>query len=111
MVNQMFNTQIGRNMEVYVDNMLVKSKEVESHLNDLEETFENLRRYQMRLNPAKCAFGVSSRKFLGFMISQRGIEANPKKVKAILEMTSPRNVKEVQKLTRRVAALIASSQG
>ena len=111
MVNQMFNTQIGRNMEVYVDNMLVKSKEVESHLNDLEETFETLRRYQIRLNLAKCAFGVSSRKFLGFMISQRGIEANPKKVKAILEMTSPRNVKEVQKLTRRVAALIASSQG
>ena len=107
----MFNTQIGRNMEVYVDNMLVKSKEVESHLNDLKETFETLRRYQMRLNPAKCAFGVSSRKFLGFMISQRGIEAKPKKVKAILEMTSPRNVKEVQKLTRRVAALIASSQG
>ena len=107
----MFNTQIGRNMEVYVDNMLIKSKEVESHLNDLEETFETLRRYQIRLNLAKCAFGVSSRKFLGFMISQRGIEANPKKVKAILEMTSPRNVKEVQKLTRRVAALIASSQG
>ena len=80
-------------------------------MNDLEETFETLRRYQIRLNLAKCAFGVSSRKFLGFMISQRGIEANPKKVKAILEMTSPRNVKEVQKLTRRVAALIASSQG
>ena len=59
----------------------------------------------MRLNPTKCLFGVSSGKFLGFMVSQQGIEANSKKVKAILDMTSPRNVKEVQKLTRRVAAL------
>jgi len=70
LVNQIFSKQIGRNMEVYVDNMLVKSKEVESHLDDLEETFETLRRYQMKLNPAKCAFGVSLGKFLGFMVSQ-----------------------------------------
>lgn len=56
-------------MEVYMNDMLVKSKEVKSHLNNLNETFETLRRYQMRLNPAKCAFGVSSRKFLGFMVS------------------------------------------
>ena len=76
----MFNKQIGRNMEVYVDDMLIKSKEVESHLDNLEETFETLRQYKMRLNPAKCAFGVSSRKFLGFMESRRGIEANPEKV-------------------------------
>ena len=59
----------------------------------------------MKLNPSKCAFGVSSGKFLGFMVSQRGIEANPKKVKAILEMSSPRTVKEVQSLTGRIAAL------
>ena len=76
----MFNKQIGRNMEVYVDDMLIKSKEVESHLDNLEETFETLRRYKMRLNPAKCAFGVSSRKCLGFMESRRGIEANLEKV-------------------------------
>ena len=56
-------------MEVYVDDMLVKSKEVESHLDNLEETFETLRQYKMRLNLAKCTFGVSSRKFLGFMVS------------------------------------------
>ena len=105
LVNQMFNKQIGRNMEVYVDDILVKSKEVESHLDDLKETFETLRRYQMMLILAKCAFGVSSGKFLSFMVSQQGIEANPKKVKTILEMTSPRNVKEVQRLTGRVAAL------
>ena len=82
-------------MEVYVDNMLVKSKQEELHLDDLKETFETLRKYQMRLNPAKCVFRVSSSKFLGLMVSQRGIEANLEKVKAILDMTSPRNVKEV----------------
>ena len=82
-------------MEVYVDNMLVKSKQEELHLDDLRETFETLRKYQMRLNPAKCVFRVSSSKFLGLMVSQRGIEANLEKVKAILDMTSPRNVKEV----------------
>ena len=88
-----------------MDDMLVKGKEVESHLDDLEETFETLRQYQMRLNPAKCAFGVSSGKFISFMVSQQGIEANPKKVKAILMMTSPRNVKKMQKRTGRMVAL------
>ena len=105
LVNQIFSRQIGRNMEVYVDDMLVKSKRAKLHLDDLGETFETLRKYQMRLNPAKCVFGVSSGKFLGFMVSQRRIEANPEKVKAILDMTSPRNMKEVQRLTRCIAAL------
>ena len=82
-------------MEVYVDNMLVKSKQEELHLDDLRETFETLRKFQMRLNPAKCVFGVLSSKFLGLMVSQQGIEANLEKIKAILDMTSPRNVKEV----------------
>ena len=91
----MFYRQIGRNIEVYVDDMLVKSKRAELHLDDLRETFDTLRNYQMRLNPAKCVFGVSSGKFLRFMVSQQGIEANPEKVKAILNMTSPRSVKEV----------------
>ena len=68
-VIQMFNKQIGKNMEVYVDNMLIKSKEARSHLDDLQETFDALRKYQMKLNPAKCVFGVSSRKFLSFMVS------------------------------------------
>jgi hypothetical protein len=74
---QDFHDQIGRNVEVYVDDMLVKSKKDEDHLIDLKETFQTLRRYNMKLNPAKCVFGVSSGKFLGFMVSQRGIEANP----------------------------------
>ena len=80
LVNHMFRPQIGRNVEVYVDDMLVKSLDEGSHLDDLEETFETLRRYKMKLNPSKCAFGVSSGKFLGFMVSQRGIEANPDKI-------------------------------
>ena len=88
----MFNNQIGRNMEVYVDNMLIKSKEELTHLDDLRETFATLRQYQMKLNPNKCAFGVASGKFLGFMVSQRGIEANPEKVRAILDMASPKTV-------------------
>ena len=65
----MFSEQIGRNMEVYVDDMLVKSKEDLTHLDDLKEMFATLRQYQMKLNSSKCAFGVASRKFLGFMVS------------------------------------------
>jgi hypothetical protein len=101
----MFHDQIGRNVEVYVDDMLVKSKENEDHLTDLKETFQALRTYNMKLNPEKCAFGVSSGKFLEFMVSQRGIEANPDKIKAILEMSPPTTVKEVQSLTEKAAAL------
>ena len=97
--NQMFSKQIGRNMEVYVDDILVKRKEAKTHLEDLQETFDTLRRYKMKLNPVKCVFGVLSGKFLDFMVSHQGIEANPKKVRAILNMTSLRMVKEVQRLT------------
>ena len=77
LVNHMFRPQIGWNVKVYVDDMLVKSLDEERHLNDLQETFDTLRRHQMKLNLNKYAFGVSSGKFLGFMVSQRGIEANP----------------------------------
>ena len=105
LVNQMFKKQIGKNVEVYVDDMLVKSREEENHLDDLRKTFNTLKQYNMKLNPSKCAFGVSSGKFLGFIVSQRGIEVNPEKVRAILEMSLPRTTKEVQSLTGRVAAL------
>ena len=105
LVNHMFCPQIGRNVEVYVDDMLVKSLVEERHLDDLLETFDTLRQHQMKLNPNKCAFRVSSRKFLGFTVSQRGIEANPDKLQAILDMEPPKNIKEVQSLTRQVAAL------
>ena len=95
LVNHMFRPQIGRNIEVYVDDMLVKSIDEGSHLDDLQETFETLRRYKMKLNPSNCAFRVSSRKFLGFMVSQRGIKAIPDKIQAILDMEPPKNIKEV----------------
>ena len=88
-----------------MDDMLVKSKEELAHLDNLRETFATLRQYQMKLNPSKCAFGVASGKLLGFIVSQREIEANPKKVRAILDMTSPKTVKDVQKLIGRIAAL------
>ena len=105
LVKKMFSNQIRRNMEVYVDDMLVKSKEELTHLDDLKEKFTTLRQYQMKLNPSKCAFGVVSGKFLEFMVSQRGIEANSEKVQAIIDMTSPKTVKEVQKLIGRIVAL------
>ena len=82
-------------MEVYVDDMLVKNKEDLAHLDDLKETFTTLRQYQMKLNPTKCAFGVASGKFLGFMVSQSRIKANLEKVRAILDMMLPKTVKEV----------------
>ncbi|KAM1191810.1 hypothetical protein ACFX2G_012463 [Malus domestica] len=81
LVNSMFAEQIGKSMEVYVDDMLVKSKHVDQHIAKLSETFTILKTYRMRLNPNKCAFGIGSGKFLGFMISQRGIEANPRRSK------------------------------
>ena len=79
MENIMFTEQIGDTMEVYVDGLLVKSKLIVDHIQDLDLLFKVLRRYQMKLNPFKCTFGVASRKFLHFMVNQRGIEANPEK--------------------------------
>ena len=80
LVNHMFRPQIGRNVEVYVDDMLVKILDEEKHLDGLQETFDTLRQYNLKLNPSKCAFGVSSGKFLGFIVSHRGIEVSPDKI-------------------------------
>ena len=87
LMNKMFAQQIGRNVQVYLDNMPVKSRREEDHLEDLRKTFDTLRSYNMKLNPGKCPFGVTAGKFLGFMVSQRGIEANLDKIRAIIEMT------------------------
>ncbi|KAL0455774.1 UNVERIFIED_CONTAM: Retrovirus-related Pol polyprotein from transposon.6 [Sesamum latifolium] len=89
LVDKIFRPQLDRNMEVYVDDILVKSKEAHHHVEDLEETFAELRKYRLKLNPGKCAFGVSGGRFLGFMVTQRGIEANPNKIKAIMDMVPP----------------------
>ena len=105
LVNRMFQNQIGITMKVYIDDMLVKSTTIELHIAHLSEAFQILRNYNTKLNPAKCAFGVSAEKFLGFIVNHRGIEANPDKIKAVLDMPSPSGIKEVQCLTGRIAAL------
>ena len=95
LVNKMFQGQIERNIEVYINDMLVKSTELKNHAHDLYEALETLKQYRMKLNPAKCAFEVSSKKFLSYMVSSRGIEANPEKIQVILEMQSPKTTKQL----------------
>ena len=105
LVIKIFRPLMGKTMEVYIDDMLDKSKERPDHMKNLQETFELLRTYDMKLNPLKCAFGVSSGKFLGFMVTQRGIETNPIKLKAIMESQTSTFRKEVQQLPSRLVAL------
>ena len=104
-MNKMFAHKIRRNVQVYVDDMLVKSIWKEDHLDELRETFDTLRTYNIKLNPSKCTFGVTTGKFLGFMVSQRGIEVNPEKVRTIMELAPSKIVKEVQSLNGKIAAL------
>ena len=105
LVNHMFHPQIEWNVEVYIDDMLVKSLDEGKHLHDLQETFDTFRQYNMKLNPSKCAFRVSSGKFFGFIVSYRGIEANPDKIQATLDMKPPQSIKEVQSLIGQIVAL------
>ena len=105
LVNRMFQKQIGTTMEVYIDDILVKSTTAELHIAHLSEAFQILRDNNMKLNPSKCAFEVSVGKFLGFIVNHRGIEANPYKIKVVLDIPSPSGIKEVQRLTGRIAAL------
>src|SRR6266540_26031 len=97
--------QLGRNVEAYVDDVVIKSRVREDLISDLSEIFTNLRRFRWKLNPEKCVFGVPSGKLLGFIVSFRGIEVNPEKLKDILRMNSPSKLKDVQKLTGCMAAL------
>ncbi|XP_031124271.1 uncharacterized protein LOC116026985 [Ipomoea triloba] len=105
MVNALFGELIGKTMEAYIDDMLVKSRSMRDHASDLRRSFEIMRRNRLRLNPTKCTFAVQTGKFLGFMMPRRGIEPNPAKVKAIMDMRPPTTVREVQQLTGRLAAL------
>ena len=105
LVNIMFQIHIGASMEVYIDDMLVKSIKAKFHIDHLDESFQVLKDYKMKLNPTKCPFGVSAGKFLGFIVNSRGIEANPNKIKVVLDMRPPSNTKEIQHLTERIAAL------
>ena len=105
LVTKMFRPLLGITMEVYIDDMLVKSKQRQDHVTHLQQTFDLLREYGMKLNPLKCGFGVSSGKFLSFMVTQRGIEENPLQLNAILQSLAPTSKKDIQQLTGRLAAL------
>ena len=105
LVTTMFRPLLGKTMELYIDGMLVKSKERLNYATHLQEAFELLRAYDMKLNPSKYAFEVNTGRFLGFMVTQRGIEANPAQLKAILESLAPNSRKGVQQMTSRLAAL------
>ena len=96
---------MGKNIEVYIDDMVVKSKIVFEHIKDLTNIFEILKGHKLRLNASKCSFGVGSGKFLGYMMTLRGIEVNPDQIKVINNLQQPRNPKEVQKLTGMTVAL------
>jgi hypothetical protein len=104
-IQKCFKKQLNKNVEAYVDDVVVKTRNSDTLIADLEETFASLREYQWKLNPNKCVFGVPSGKLLGFIISHRGIEANPEKISTITKMKAPTCIKDVQKLTGCMAAL------
>ena len=85
-MTRIFKDQIGCNVEVYIDDMLIKTKEKDGHVGDLDEAFRVLRHHQVRLNPEKCVFDVTSGKFISFMLTKQGIEANPEKVEAVMSL-------------------------
>jgi len=92
----LFHDMMHKEIEVYVDDMIAKSKIEEKYIVNLQKLFERLRKFKLRLNPTKCTFGVKSGKLLGFIVSQKGIEVDPDKVRAILEMLIPPIEKEVR---------------
>ena len=95
MMTRMFKSLLGENIEIYIDDMVVKSKVISEHLANLRDIFEILRSYKLRLNASKCSFGVGSGKFLGYMVTHKGIEVNPDQIKAINNLRTLRNPKEV----------------
>jgi len=105
LMDKVLAPMLGRNVQAYMDDMVVTSQERGQHAADLEELFATIAKYRLKLNPEKCVFGVEAGKFIGFALIERGIEANPEKCAAILAMRSTTSVKEVQQLTGRMAAL------
>ena len=105
MMMRMFEPKLGKNIEIYVDDMVVKSKMVSKHLGDLGSTFNVLRKHKLGLNVSKCSFGVGSSKFLGYMVTYRGIEVNLDRIEVINDLKPPRNANEVQKHVGMIAAL------
>jgi hypothetical protein len=104
MMQNCLGSQIGRNIQVYIDDVVITTRKEESLISDLKETFDNLNRYKLKLNPTKCSFGVSVRQLLGFLVSARGIEANQEKIQAILKIGKPAKLHDIQKLIGCMAA-------
>ncbi|GJT14555.1 reverse transcriptase domain-containing protein [Tanacetum coccineum] len=105
LVDKAFEKQVGQNLEVYVDDLVIKSHTEAELLRDIEETFRTLRKINMKLNPKKCTFGAVEGMFLGYMIGPEGIKPCPEKIEAVLQLPSPRTVKEVQSLNGKLAGL------
>lgn len=95
MTSAILKDQIRRNLLVYVDDIIVKSKKRGHHIQELQETFNNLRKANLKLNPEKCTFGVQKGKILGCLVSAKGIDPNPDKIKAVLSIAIPENIKDV----------------
>jgi hypothetical protein len=105
MMQNYLGIQIGHNIQVYIDDVVITTRKEESLISDLAETFDNLNRYKLKINPTKCSFGVSAGQLLGFLVSARGIEPNLEKIQAILTMGKPTKLHDIQKLAGCVAAL------
>ncbi|KAL0298017.1 UNVERIFIED_CONTAM: Transposon Tf2-12 polyprotein [Sesamum calycinum] len=104
-MQKIFDDMLHKNIKCYVDDLVVKSKKQENYFHNLRKVFQCLRRYQLKMNPSKCAFGVTSGKFLGFIVCQQGIEIEQAKIDAILRMPEPRNIHELKSLQGKLAYL------
>ncbi|KAL0434268.1 UNVERIFIED_CONTAM: hypothetical protein Slati_2761100 [Sesamum latifolium] len=102
-MQNIFDDMLHKKVECYVDDLIVKTKKREEHLADLQMVFNRLRKYNLKMNPLKCAFGVTFGKFLGFIVRHRGIEVDPAKIDAIQKMPPPRNLKELRSLKANLA--------
>jgi hypothetical protein len=105
MMQQCLGGEIGKNVQVYIDDVVITTRREATLIDDLRETFDNLDRYHLKLNPTKCSFGVPAGQLLGFLVSAQGIEGNPEKIQAIMMMKKPTKLREIQQLAGRVAAL------
>ncbi|GKB86656.1 reverse transcriptase domain-containing protein [Tanacetum coccineum] len=105
LVDTIFEGQMGRNLEAYVDDMVIKSKTEPEMIKDIEETLLTLKKVIMKLNPKKCSFEMEEGNILGYIVTSKGIRANPEKAKGVVNMPSPRNLKQMQRLSGKLAAL------
>ncbi|GJT09252.1 reverse transcriptase domain-containing protein [Tanacetum coccineum] len=105
LVDSIFEEQMGRNLEAYVDDMVIKSKTEPEMIKDVEETLLTLKKVNMKLNPKKCSFKMEEGKFLGYIVTSEGIRANPEKAKVVVNMPSPSNLKQIKRLSGKLAAL------